>query len=398
MESHFRRLASRLLRPAAALLAVPLALALIAGCGSTPSRTPDRIVVVASATANEPGPVLAAGDLSLLSAAANDSTSTSAVAYVMNPDTGQPASVPLTPLRPDGQVQYGPGRAAQIAQNVSDVQRLLGGEAATRPFDLLALIAAAVRVTAPPATLLVLSSGLSTAGGFDLRQVGWGADPATVAAQLKHDGLLPGLAGWKVVFSGLGDTAGRQPALPLPQQTTLTAYWMAICRAAGAASCATDDTTRPDPAPKGLTPVPVVPIPTVTSVTGPRGATGISVPAEELFAFDSARLLPGADAILGPLAARARAGHLLVSITGYASPDGGTAAYNDALSLARAQAVETRLLTLGILSGQITQVTGLGTAGTTLRACYRGGHFDEAACAALRRVVILLTPPQASAS
>ena len=329
MESHLRRLAGRLLRPAAALLVVPLALALIAGCGGTPSRAPDRIVVVASATANEPGPVLAVGDLSLLSAAANDSTS--AVAYVVNPDTGQSAGVPLTPLRPDGQVQYGPGRAAQIAQNVSDVQRLLGGEAATRPFDLLALIAAAVRVAAPPATLLVLSSGLSTAGGFDLRQVGWGADPATVAAQLKHAGLLPGLAGWKVVFSGLGDTAGRQPALPLPQQTTLTGYWMAICRAAGAASCATDDTTRPDPAPQGRTPVPVVLIPTVTSVTGPHGATGISVPAEEFFAFNSARLLPGADAILGPLAARARAGHLLVSITGYASPDGGTAAYNNAL-------------------------------------------------------------------
>jgi outer membrane protein OmpA-like peptidoglycan-associated protein len=396
MEPHFRRLAGRLLRPAAALLVVPLALALIAGCGSTPSHAPDRIVVVASATANEPGPVLAAGDLSLLSAGANDSTS--AVAYVLNPGTGQPASVPLTPLRPDGQVQYGPGRSAQIAQNVSDVQRLLGREAATGPFDLLALIATAVRVTTPPATLLVLSSGLSTAGGLDLRQVGWDADPATVAAKLKQARLLPSLAGWKVIFSGLGDAAGRQPALPLPQQTTLTAYWMAICRAAGAASCATDDTTRPDPAPQGRIPVPVVPIPTVTSVTGPRGATGISVPAEEFFAFNSARLLPGADAILSPLAARARAGHLLVSVTGYASPDGGTAAYNDALSLARAQAVAARLLTLGVPSGQITQVTGLGTAGTTLQACYRGGQLDEGACAALRRVVILLTPTQAPAS
>lgn len=396
MRYHSRRLTSGPPRPAAGLLLVPLALALIAGCGSTPSRIPDRIVVLASATANEPGPVLAADDLSLLSAAANDSTS--AVAYVVNPDTGQSVSVPLTPLRPDGQVQYGPDRSSQIAQNVSDVQRLLRGEAAARPFDLLALITAAVRVTTPPATLLVLSSGLSTAGGFDLRQVGWAADPATVAAELKRAGLLPRLAGWKVVFSGLGDTAGRQPALPLPQQTTLTAYWMAICRAAGAASCATDDITRADPAPQGLIPVPVVPIPTITSVTGPRGATGISVPAEEFFAFDSARLLPGADAILGPLAARARSGHLLVSIAGYASPDGGTAAYNDALSLARAQAVETRLLTLGVPSGQVTQVTGLGTAGATLQACDRGGQLDEAACAALRRVVILLTPTPASAS
>lgn len=198
---------------------------------------------------------------------------------MVNPATGQPASVPLTPPRPDGQVQYGPGRAAQIARNVGDVQRLLGREAGTGPFDLLALMAAGVRVTTAPATLLVVSSGLSTAGGFDLRQVGWDADPATVAAELKQAGLLPSLAGWKVIFSGLGDTAGRQPALPLPQQTTLTAYWMAICRAARAASCVTDDATRPDPAPQGRTAVPVVPVPAVTSVTGPRGATGISAPA-----------------------------------------------------------------------------------------------------------------------
>ena len=173
---------------------------------------------------------------------------------------------------------------------------------------------------------------------------------------------------------------------------------MAICHAAGAASCATDEITRPDPAPRSITPVPVVPVPAVVSVTGPRGATGISVPTEEFFAFASAQLLPGADAILGPIAARARAGHLLVSIAGYASPDGGTAAYNDALSQQRAQSVQARLLALGVPSGQITQVTGAGTAGTTLQTCDRDGQLDQAACAALRRVVILLTPQTAASS
>jgi outer membrane protein OmpA-like peptidoglycan-associated protein len=247
-------------------------------------------------------------------------------------------------------------------------------------------------------TLLVVSSGLSTAGAFDLRHVGWAASPAAAAAELKRQRLLPSLAGWKVVFSGLGDTAGRQPVLPLPEQAILTAYWMAICRAAGAASCATDDITRAEPAPRSITPVPVVPVPAVVPVTGPHGATGISVPTEGFFAFASARLLPGADAILGPIAARARAGHLLVSITGYASPDGGTAAYNNALSRRRAQSVQARLLALGVPSGQVTQVTGKGTADTTLQTCYRDGHLDQAACAALRRVVILLTPPTAASS
>jgi outer membrane protein OmpA-like peptidoglycan-associated protein len=379
-------------RPRVAALSVLALLtpALIIGCGAKPSHTTDKIVVAASASANEPEPVLAAGDQSMLYAAGNDSTN--AVAYVVNTNTGQPASVELTPLRPDGQVQYGPGRSEQIAQNVGRVQRLLGRQAATRSFDLLALITAAARVTSPPATLLIVSSGLSTAGGFDLRQVGWAANPAAVAAELKQKGLLPSLAGWHLVFSGLGDAAGPQRPLPLPQQTTLTGYWMAICHAAGASSCATDDTTRPDPAPRSITSVPVVPIPTVLSVTGPHGATGISVPTEEFFAFASWQLLPGADAILSPIAARARAGHLMVSITGYASPDGGTPAYNETLSQRRAKAVQARLLALGVPPGQITRVTGAGTAGTT---CYRAGQLDETACAALRRVVILLTPQQA---
>jgi outer membrane protein OmpA-like peptidoglycan-associated protein len=396
MPHHCRRLAGGSRPRIAALpLLVVLTLGLITGCGATPSHTPDKIVVAVSATANEPEPVLAAGDQSLLYAAGHNSN---AVAYVVSANSGQPASVELTPLLPDGQVEWGPRRSALIAQNVDQVQRLLGREAATGPFDLLALITAAVRVTSPPATLLVVSSGLSTAGAFDLRQVGWAANPAEVAAELKHEGLLPSLADWSVVFSGLGETAGRQPPLPLPQQTTLTGYWLAICHAAGAASCATDDTTRPYPPPRSITPVPVVPVPAVVSVTGPHGATGISVPTEEFFPFASAQLLPGADAILGPIAARARAGHLLVSITGYASPDGGTAAYNDALSQQRAQAVQARLLALGVPPGQITQVTGAGTAGTTLQTCYRDGQIDQAACAALRRVVILLTPQPTASS
>ena len=124
--------------------------------------------------------------------------------------------------------------------------------------------------------------------------------PAPIAAQLKQRGLLPDLAGWQVIFSGLGDTAGRQPPLPLPQRTTLASYWMAICRAARRAGCQADEMTRPDPPARSKTAVPVVPVPAVESVRGPNGATGVSVPSDELFAFDSAVLLPGADGVLGP--------------------------------------------------------------------------------------------------
>ena len=144
--------------------------------------------------------------------------------------------------------------------------------------------------------------------------------------------------------------------------------------------------------------MPVVPVPAVLSVRGPNGATGVSVPGDELFAFGRATLLPGADAILAPLAAKARSGHLLVTVTGYASPDGGSAAYNLALSRARALAVRARLVALGLPSGQITRVTGLGTDGKTTQACDVAGQFDEAVCAQLRRVVVLLTHSPAAVS
>jgi outer membrane protein OmpA-like peptidoglycan-associated protein len=370
----------------AAMMAVLLGAVLIAGC-EPPSGTPKIIVIVASATANEPAPVLAAPDRAMLLSAGGSSTR--AATFVVNPDTGQAREVSLTPRRADGEVDFGPDRSRRLAANVNRVQRLLSTLAAGRPFDLLAMITQAVRVTPHPGTLLVLSSGLSTAGGFDLRQVGWGASPHTAAVSLSSRGLLPRLAGWHVVFSSLADTAGRQPALPLPQRTILTRYWLALCHVAGAASCAVDAVTRPEPPSRSTTPVPVVPVPRVTSFQGVHAQT-TNVPADAFFAFNSARLLPGADAILSPVAAKARRQHLQVMITGYASPDGGTDAYNLALSAQRARAVGARLIALGVPASLIVKAVGLGTDGKPRSACYRSGHLDETICGQLRRVVITL--------
>jgi len=371
------------------LAVIGLMLGSLVACDRVPA-SPAVIEVVASATRNEPAPVLAAPDLAELRQAALGRGG--AIAYVVDPNTGQPVTVTLTPRRPDGEIEYGPDRDTLLAANLAQVQRVLGGEAADGPFDLLTLLARAVRVSSVPGTLIVVSSGLSTAGGFDLRQVGWYASPAEIAAQLQREGLLPALAGWHVTFSGLGDTAGDQPPLPLPQQAELTDYIMAICRAAGAASCATDDVTRPDPASLSTFPAPAVPVPVVTSVRGPHHSTGENIPADMFFRLDSAQLLPGADSILGPLAAQAISGHLQVSITGYASPEAGSSTYNQALSLARARSIQARLITLGVSPGQIVHVAGDGTAGETAAACYRGGHLDETLCSTFRRVVILLSP------
>ena len=189
-----------------------------------------------------------------------------------------------------------------------------------------------------------------------------GRQSQVVAAQLKARGLLPYMAGYHVVFSGLADTAGRTARPPAAPADPLTALWMAVCQASAAASCSVDEMTRPDPPSRSTIPVPVVPVPVVKSVHGRRGTT-VTLPDALLFQFNRATLIPAADSVLQPIATRARSQHLLVSITGYASPDGGTDAYNTALSKRRAAAVRDRLIALGLPAAQITKVTGAGTAG-----------------------------------
>ena len=58
--------------------------------------------------------------------------------------------------------------------------------------------------------------------------------------------------------------------------------------------------------------------------------------------------------------------------------------------------MRARLIALGLPARQITQVTGLGLDGKTQQACIVAGRFSEAACAALRKVVIILSPPHES--
>ena len=389
----FFRGTTGLSRTIAAALAAGTALLVLTGCMTAVSKADvaDVIVVAATATANEPAPALSLADVTLLQTTAGSSTS--AVALVVNPANSQPVQLPLTPRRSDGQVEYGPRRPQILAQNVSRVESQISHEAATGPFDLLTTMLDAARVSTPPATMLLLTSGVTTSGGFDLRQVGWAESPVSAAATLKQRGLLPDLAGWTVIFSGLGEAAGRQPALPLPQQTTLASYWLAICRVAGAAACRVDDSPRPVRGSYSTMPVPIVPVPAVQSITGPRGQHESIVPADLLFAFNSATLLPGANQYLAPIAARASAGSYSVSITGQASPDGGTASYNLRLSALRAQAVQRRLITLGLAAHQIAQVKGIGTAG---QSCAAHGTLDETKCAQLRRVVITLSPTTAA--
>src|SRR5438105_3071686 len=96
-----------------------------AACGHVQDHV-KVVVAVASATRNEPAAVLTSADLTAVRQAG--ATNTGAIAYVVDPNSGQPTTVPLTPHRPDGAVEYGPDRDTLLTANVKQVQRLLGRE------------------------------------------------------------------------------------------------------------------------------------------------------------------------------------------------------------------------------------------------------------------------------
>ena len=92
-----------------------------------------------------------------------------AAVYVVDSNTGQAREVSLTRAGPMARSITNWTRNRELAADVHRVQHRRNSLSASQSFDLLAMIAQAVRVTSRPGTLLVLSSGLSTAGGFDLQ-------------------------------------------------------------------------------------------------------------------------------------------------------------------------------------------------------------------------------------
>jgi len=369
-----------------AALAAALAAFFLLGAHKAPSARP--FVIAASATANEPAPTLGAADEQRLRDAAESDDSS---VLLVSPD-GQSRELPLTPRRENGQVEHGPQHTELINANIKAIRDDMATMSATHGFDLLDTISQGVRASATPGTLLVASSTLSVLGGVDMQQVLWGADPKALARDLHHRGLLPDLSSWDVVFTGIGDTMPPQQPLQYPERRTLKAYWTAICQEAGAHSCTVNDQPRPEQPSRSPLPVPTVPVPEITSFQGPHGSRITTLPADALFAFDSTDIDQAALSVLGALAADIKTRHLRVTVTGYASPDGGTPTYNQDLSARRAHAVQDALIRLGVDPSVFDSVHGVGTDGHSPDACLTNGQVDRAKCAPFRKVVVVTSP------
>lgn len=387
-----------------------LAGALLAGCVSVEplpcsDGTGAGVVALVSGTGSDPRPSLTPRALAKLEESAGSLAVTDgplgvgvpAVVISADGETRPPAD--LAPRRANCQVDGTGQHGALIQQNISEFAVAVSAVSATEPgLDLVQAIADSV-AGRDPGVLLIVSHGLSTRGAFDIRQVGWRADPAHIVGQLRSRDLLPVLNGWEVLWTGLGMTAGdRQPPLSFANQATLESYWSAICQGAGAQSCEFDR-TRIDPVDaEVVVEMPLVQVEGVSSVFGPQGALEAATFSDDVLGYrgDSALISgPGlelidqlATRIANPRSGVQPAGGLLV--TGYcADAPGSTPAGLDHLSSARAEAVSRALeaalarhgLTLSISS------VGGGTAPNPSTAIV-DGKFVESVAAQMRRVEI----------
>lgn len=390
---------------AAGLILVALALPLVflTACRGAQAAIPQQraaapggvIVVLVTGMPTEPAPQLTpraevlARTVAESMAAKDGPNGPTGLGVVVAAGSSAPVVMELTPRRANGQIEHGLQRASLIDERLAAFKASVGAtRSSAGPLDLLDAIDHSTEGY-ESGTLVIVSNGLSTAGGLDLRKLGWSADPSTIARQLDDRHLLPHLAGWDVLWTGLNETWAPQPALPLPVRVTNRAYWTAICARAAARSCTFDDTSTSAIAPSSAAPATVVPVPSVDSVVGPDGHVTARLPDALLgFGPDSAATSPAAAGTIADLAeqivTRTRVGST-ITVTGYcADPPGSTVAAVLELSQRRASTVAAGLRAAGV-SNPIRVVAGGVPPGTT---AVRDGQFIESLADQMRRVEV----------
>ena len=318
-------------------------------------------------------------------------------------DTGSPVSVVVAAVRrrvgDDEEGTPAPDSDTRRADGIDDregLERAVRSAAAHSPeSDLLAALGrAAQQLERAPGrpTVLVVDSGLSTAGALDFRNPGLlNADPADLAASLARAGDLPDLSGLHVVFQGLGATAPPQPSLGAVAREKLIDTWTAIAREAGALEVSIERGSSGRAPDEDLPPV---------SVVGEGTTGGISCRENSLvldggdvsFLADSARFRDpaAASALLEPIAQRIREANATAVLTG-TTADVGDVDGQEQLSLQRAQAVADLLARLGVPESGMT-VEGLGSDFPGyVRDHDDKGNLLPAAAAMNRKVVISLS-------
>jgi len=262
-------------------------------------------------------------------------------------------------------------------------------EPATGGTDVMAALDAAgqkIGSTSPGSSyVMIVTDGLSNAGCLNLSKVfSVGERASDLVRTCPGQGGPVRLRGVNLTLAGIGFQAQAKP-LPSSEQSLLVSYWRDVCTALGVKAAQSCVTSHQDGVTRTFTvDRPADPPVSFPKVTGPV----IPVPADLLFAFDSATLTRTAQSYLDILIPQIRAsGRSITKIVGHTDRV-GSQAYNLGLSLRRAQAVQSFLAEQGFTG---IRAQGVGFSQPACRDEYTpAGQPNQACMAKDRRVVIFL--------
>ena len=214
-------------RVAAAAAAVAV-ISTVAGCSQSP--TPDPLGAasfVIGARSNMPAPDLDGQALAVLDDAAENQSYVSIVVADGEPDLAGEKDLIIKGANEVAREQSKQHNRQEVEKGIR------GAEADDKEVDLLAALTLAARTihskNTTPSTIVVVDSGLSTAGALDFTRAGMlDADPQEVVDSLTAQDALPDLTGIDVVWQGMGDTARPQEPLSNGQRKNLQAIWTAV--------------------------------------------------------------------------------------------------------------------------------------------------------------------------
>ncbi|GAA2850166.1 hypothetical protein Acy02nite_33310 [Actinoplanes cyaneus] len=256
----------------------------------------------------------------------------------------------------------------------------------------LAALSLAAREAGKGGAVVLLDSGLQTVAPLDFRKGFITTSPMEISTWLKENRLLPDLRERTVLLAGLGDTAAPQPSLDEALHADLVAIWQQIVKDAGASCVSVVAEPAMGTTLSGLPPVGVVPLPRTPSLDLSCRPSTFAAASAIGFVGDSTTFRnPSAartalQSIAGEIIARNRP----VTITGTSSTS-GSSAQQMALSLARANAVESELVRLGV-PVKLINSKGVGTDFPGFVEDTDGaGHINPAVAGQNRGVILQLS-------
>lgn len=256
--------------------------------------------------------------------------------------------------------------------------------------DVLGALTEAGGVTDEGGTVVVVDSGIATAGQLTFRaKAMFGADPKDVTDSLFAQHQLPKLSKMSVVLVGLGKTAEPQAELDHAQQEHIAAIWQAVAARADAACTAVVPGQTHRDRFDTTVPVTTVDLPSDPPVN-PCGTTVYDDSSAVGFVADQAtfRDPDAAQRTLKQLVDKVSGQPVTMKLIGNTSSAGTSEPDRVALSQQRAQAVKAVLVRLGVPDGRIT-AEGDGSTGKYHAADRTAnGSLDPVKATANRSVVV----------